>query len=91
MRVAALGVDLVPPAQADEAAPGDVFEVVEIGGEEEDGDDEDHDHIIYKDEAEEVNQQACCGRGNCVLAIMVRLWSGTGSCLWPGLESTYKP
>jgi predicted dienelactone hydrolase len=41
--VARGGVDLVPPAQADEAAAGDVLEVVEVGGEEEDGDDEDHD------------------------------------------------
>ena len=36
-------VDLVPPAEADEAPPGNVLEVVEVGGEEEDGDDEDHD------------------------------------------------
>lgn len=36
-------VDLVPPPQADEAAACDVLEVVEVGGEEEDGDDEDHD------------------------------------------------
>lgn len=42
-RVAGGGVDLVPPAQADEAAASDVFEVVEVGGEEEDGEDEDED------------------------------------------------
>jgi hypothetical protein len=36
-----LRIDLVPPAQADKAAPGYVFYVVEIGGEEEDGDYED--------------------------------------------------
>ena len=30
--VARGGVDLVPPAQADEAAPGNVLEVVEVGG-----------------------------------------------------------
>lgn len=43
LRVACLRVDFVPPAQSDEAAAGDVLEVVEVGGEEEDGDDEDHD------------------------------------------------
>lgn len=43
VRVARLGVDLVPPAQADEAAARNVLEVVEVAGEEEDGDDEDHD------------------------------------------------
>lgn len=36
-------VDLVPPAEADEAAARNVLEVVKVGGEEEDGDDEDHD------------------------------------------------
>lgn len=39
-------VDLVPPTQADEAAPGNVFQVVKVGGEEEDGDDEDHDPVL---------------------------------------------
>lgn len=43
MRVPGPGVDFVPPAQADEASPGDVFEIVEIGGEEEHGEDEDED------------------------------------------------
>jgi hypothetical protein len=38
-----LRVDLVPPSQAYEATTGNVFEVVEIGSEEEDGDDEDED------------------------------------------------
>lgn len=41
MRVPRRGVDFVPPPQPDEAPPGDVFEVVEISGEEEHGDDED--------------------------------------------------
>jgi hypothetical protein len=41
LRVPGLRIDLVPPAQADKAAPGYVFYVVEIGGEEEDGDYED--------------------------------------------------
>lgn len=43
LRVARLRVHLVPPAQADEAPPGNILEVVEVGGQEEDGDDEDHD------------------------------------------------
>lgn len=43
MRVPRAGVDLVPPAQPDEAPPGDVLQVVEIGGEEEHGEDEDED------------------------------------------------
>ena len=38
-------VDLVPPAQPDEPAAGDVFQVVEVAGEEEDGDDEDEDAV----------------------------------------------
>lgn len=45
MRVAGGRVDFVPPAQPDEAAAGDVFEVVEVGGEEEDSDDEDEDEV----------------------------------------------
>lgn len=43
MRIAGRGVDFVPPAEADEAAAGDVFEVVEIKGEEEEGEYEDED------------------------------------------------
>lgn len=39
--VARRGVDLVPPAQADQSPPGDVLQVVEVGGEQEDSDDED--------------------------------------------------
>lgn len=31
------GIDFVPPSQADEAAAGYVLEVVEVGGEKEDG------------------------------------------------------
>lgn len=38
-------VDLVPPAQPDEPAAGDVFQVVEVAGEKEDGDDEDEDAV----------------------------------------------
>lgn len=57
--VACLGVDLVPPAQADEAPAGDVFEVVEVGGEEEDCYDEDHDHVVCEEQAEEVDDETC--------------------------------
>ena len=46
MGVAGGGVDFVPPAQADEAAAGDVFEVVEVGGEEEHGYYEDEDTVL---------------------------------------------
>lgn len=46
MRVARVGVDLVPPAQAHEPAARNVLEVVEVAGEEEDGDDEDHDTVV---------------------------------------------
>lgn len=56
--VARLGVDFVPPAQADEATAGDVLEVVEVAGEEEDGDDEDHDHAVYYPETKEVDEDA---------------------------------
>ena len=45
MRVPGSGVDFVPPAQADEASAGDVFQVVEVGGEEEHGEDEDEDAV----------------------------------------------
>jgi len=47
------GVDLVPPAEAYEAAAGDVLEVVEVGGQKEDGDDEDEDEVFGEEEAEE--------------------------------------
>lgn len=43
MAVAGLRVDLVPPAQADEATAGNVLEVVEVGGQQEDGENEDED------------------------------------------------
>lgn len=43
VRAARGGVDLVPPSQPDEAAAGDVLEVVEVRGQEEDGYDEDED------------------------------------------------
>ncbi|KUI61396.1 hypothetical protein VP1G_11268 [Cytospora mali] len=40
-------VHLVPPAQPDESAAGDVLQVVEVGGEEEDRDDEDQDAVWW--------------------------------------------
>jgi len=52
-------VDFVPPAQPDEATSGDVFEVVEVGGQEEDGEDEDEDEVVYEQEAEEVDEEGC--------------------------------
>jgi len=45
MCIAVLRVDLVPPAQADEPAARDVLEVVEVGGQQQDGDDEDEDEV----------------------------------------------
>jgi hypothetical protein len=48
-------VDLVPPAQPDEAPPRNVLQVVEIGCEEQDGDDEDEDEVGGEEaQAEEV-------------------------------------
>ena len=52
-----MGVDFVPPAQAYEAAAGDVFEVVEVGREQEDGDDEDEDEICGEEHAEQVYEE----------------------------------
>lgn len=46
MGIPGSGVDFVPPAQADEAPAGDVFQVVEVGGEEEHGEDEDEDAVF---------------------------------------------
>jgi hypothetical protein len=56
------GVDFVPPPQADESPPGDVLEVVEVHGEEEDGDDEDHDEVGGEEaEAEDVDEEGGWG------------------------------
>lgn len=41
MRLSRRGVDFIPPPEPDEATAGYVFEVVEIEGEEEEGEDED--------------------------------------------------
>lgn len=46
MRIAGSGVDFVPPAETHKTSAGDVLQVVEIGGEEEDGDDEDEDTVV---------------------------------------------
>jgi len=53
-------IDFVPPSQSDEATPSDVFEVVEVGSQEEDGEDEDEDEVVYEEEAEEVDEEGCC-------------------------------
>lgn len=58
--VARGGVNLVPPAQADEAAARNVLEVVEVRGEQEDGDDEDEDEVGGEEaQTEEVDEEAC--------------------------------
>lgn len=43
--VARRWVHLVPPPQANKAPPSDIFEVVEVGGEEKDGNDKDQDAV----------------------------------------------
>jgi hypothetical protein len=40
VRFSGRSVDFVPPAKTDKASSGDVFEVVKVGGEKEEGDDE---------------------------------------------------
>lgn len=58
MAIPRRGIDLVPPAEPDEPAAGDVLEVVEVGGEDEHGDDEDEDEARGEEpEAEEVDEQ----------------------------------
>lgn len=57
MAVARGRVDLVPPAQADEAATRNVLEVVKVGGEEENRDDEDHDQVVDEEHAKEVDEE----------------------------------
>ena len=54
-------VDLIPPAQTDEASTGDVLQVVEVHGQQQDGDDEDHDHVVREDDAKEVDEKGGCG------------------------------
>lgn len=55
--VARLGVDFVPPAQADEASSGDVFQVVKVYCQQDDGDDEDEDIVAGEEETEEVHEE----------------------------------
>lgn len=55
MAVASLRVYFIPPSQPNQATTGDVFEVVEVCGEEEDRDDEDEDEVLGEEEAEEVD------------------------------------
>lgn len=43
--VARRGVDFIPPSQSDQAPAGDVLEVVEVDGQEEQGQDEDEDEV----------------------------------------------
>lgn len=43
LRFAGGRIDLVPPAQTNQATASNVLEVVKVGREEQDGDDEDHD------------------------------------------------
>lgn len=62
-RVARRGVYFVPPAQPDEASSRDVLEVVEIRGQEQDGDDEDEDKVFGELQTEEVHEErGCVGR-----------------------------
>ena len=55
-------VDLVPPAEADEAAAGNVLDVVEVDGEEQHREDEDEDEVLGEEHAEEVGEEGACGR-----------------------------
>ena len=45
VRVARLRIDFVPPSESDEPAAGDVLEVVEVGCQKEDRDDEDENAV----------------------------------------------
>ena len=56
MAVARVGVDFVPPPQTDEATARDVLEVVEVDGEEDEGEDENEDTV------KSVEQLAWVGR-----------------------------
>lgn len=60
MRVARRRVHFVPPSESHESSAGDVFEVVEVGCEEEDGDDEDQDEVGGEEKAEQVDEETGC-------------------------------
>lgn len=66
VRVARRGVDFVPPAQPHEPPARDVFQVVEVQGEEEECDDEDEDEVADEEDAED------CGWG----LVDVKRWAG---------------
>lgn len=53
-------VDLVPPPQPDQPPPRDVLQIVEIGREQEDRDDEDEDEVFGDPDAEEVDEEGGC-------------------------------
>lgn len=55
MAVASLWIRFVPPAQTNQPAAGDVFQVVEIGGKQKDGDDEDENKVGCEQDAEEID------------------------------------
>ena len=58
MAVPRRDVDLVPPAEPHKPTAGDVLEVVEVGGEDEHGEDEDEDERAGEEpEAEEVDEE----------------------------------
>lgn len=61
MRVSRLSIDFIPPSQADEPSSGDIFQIVEIHCEQDDGDDEDHDEVGCEEHAEEVDEETGCG------------------------------
>lgn len=55
--VAGLGIDFVPPAQADEASSSDVFQVVKVYCQQDDGDNKDEDIVAGEEETEEVYEE----------------------------------
>ena len=56
MAIPRRGIDLIPPPQPHEPAAGDVLQVVEVGREDEHGDDEDEDKARGEEpETEEVD------------------------------------
>lgn len=46
MRIPGRSVDFVPPAKTDQSSSSDVFEVVKVGGEKEEGDDESENTVV---------------------------------------------
>jgi hypothetical protein len=59
LRLAGLGINLIPPSKADQASPRDVLQVVEVGGQEEDRDDKDENEVGGEEEAEKVDKKGC--------------------------------